>query len=55
MEYRSVEEARKEPGLRLVLSMGVPGPWGEAAKGILALKEVPFVPVGQKPAVPNPS
>ncbi len=54
MEYRSVEEARKEPGLRLVLSMGVPGPWGEAAKGFLALKDIPFVPVGQKPAVPNP-
>ena len=54
MEYRSVDEARKEPGLRLVLSMGVPGPWGEAAKGFLALKDIPFVPVGQKPAVPNP-
>jgi glutathione S-transferase len=54
MEYLGVEQARKEPGLRLVLSMGVPGPWGEAAKGILALKGIPFVPVGQKPAVPNP-
>jgi glutathione S-transferase len=54
MEYRSVEEARKAPGLRLVLSMGVPGPWGEAAKGFFHLKGIPFVPVGQKPAVPNP-
>lgn len=54
MDYRSVAEARKEPGLRLVLSMGVPGPWGEAAKGIFALKGIPFVPVGQEPAVPNP-
>ena len=29
-----VETARTAPGLRLVLSAGVPGPWGESAKGI---------------------
>ncbi|MEN8185400.1 MAG: hypothetical protein ABFS46_23025 [Myxococcota bacterium] len=54
MEYLSVEEGKARSGLRLVLSMGVPGPWGEAAKGIFTLKGIPFAPVGQKPAVPNP-
>ena len=34
MEYLSVEEAKNRSGLRLVLTRGVPGPWGEAAKAI---------------------
>lgn len=34
--------------MRLVLTAGVPGPWGEAAKSILAHKEIPFVPVRQE-------
>lgn len=48
MEYLSVEEAIKAPGLRLVLSAGVPGPWGEAAKAILAYKNIEYVPVYQQ-------
>ena len=32
MKYLSVEEARKQSGLRLVLTAHMPGPWGEAAK-----------------------
>src|SRR6516164_2982705 len=48
MKYISVEEAINAPGLRLVLSAGVPGPWGEAAKAILAYKEVAFSPVFQQ-------
>jgi glutathione S-transferase len=40
-------------GLRLVLSIGVPGPWGEAAKNILHVKKIPFVPVVQVPGMPN--
>ena len=36
------------PGLRLVLSMGMPGPWGESAKAILNIKGIPFIPVGQE-------
>ena len=54
MDYKTVDEGRKASGLRLVLTMGVPGPWGEAAKGIFHVKGIPFVPVGQMPAVPNP-
>ncbi|NNL68063.1 MAG: hypothetical protein HKP30_17575 [Myxococcales bacterium] len=53
MEYRSVEEARTLPGLRLVLTPGVPGPWGEAAKALFQLKGVPFVPVRQEPGGAN--
>ena len=47
MDYVSVAEARKLPGLRLALSAGTPGPWGEAAKAVLKLRGVPFVPVRQ--------
>jgi glutathione S-transferase len=53
MNYRSVEEARDLPGLRLVLSMGAPGPWGEAAKSIFHVKAIPCVAVGQLPGMPN--
>ena len=47
MDYVSVAEAREMPGLRLALSAGTPGPWGEAAKAVLKLRGVPFVPVRQ--------
>lgn len=43
----SVAQARTLPGLRLVLTTGVPGPWGEAAKGVLHVRGVPFVKVPQ--------
>ena len=42
------EAARARSGLRLVLSRGVPGPWGEAAKGLFHAKGVPFVRVAQQ-------
>jgi len=45
VEYRTVSEAKDRPGLRLALSAGVPGPWGEAAKGILKLRKVQYTPV----------
>ena len=47
-EYIAVEEARKLPGLRVVLSPGVPGPWSEAAKGILYVKKIPYVKARQE-------
>jgi glutathione S-transferase len=52
-DYLEVEQARRRPGLRLVLSAGVPGPWGEAAKGLFHVKRVPFVRVRQRPGLPN--
>lgn len=53
-EYLSVAEARERPGLRLVLSTGVPGPWGEAAKGLFHVKRIPFLRVRQEPGGENP-
>ena len=40
--YLSVEAAIPLTGLRLVLTRGVPGPWGEAAKAILHVKQIPY-------------
>lgn len=43
VEFVSVEEAKRRPGLRVVMVGTVPSPWGEAAKGILFHKEIPYV------------
>jgi hypothetical protein len=48
MEYVPVEEARAASGLRLVLTGGVPGPWGEAAKGLFRVRQVDYLPVRQE-------
>ena len=48
MKYLDVEEAIDSTGLRLVLTAGVPGPWGEAAKSILAFKNLAYTPVLQQ-------
>ena len=53
MEYIEVEDAIDLPGLRLVLTAGVPGPWGEAAKGVLHVKGIEYTPVRQVAAAPN--
>jgi glutathione S-transferase len=53
MKYLSVAEGRALKGLRLVLSAGVPGPWGESAKAVLKLRKVPYAAVGQEPMGPN--
>ncbi len=47
MDYVDAERASTLPGLRLVLTAGVPGPWGESAKYVFALKRVPYTPVRQ--------
>jgi glutathione S-transferase len=43
--YLSVEQAISARGLRMVVVGGVPSPWGEAAKGILHIKRIPFAAV----------
>lgn len=53
MEYLSVAQARERRGLRLVLTAGVPGPWGEAAKAVLRRRRVEFAPVAQQAMAPN--
>lgn len=52
-EWLDVAQARKLPGLRLVLSAGVPGPWGEAAKGLFFAKRIPYTRVRQAPGEAN--
>jgi glutathione S-transferase len=48
VQYLSVAEAIARPGLRLALTRGVPGPWGEAAKAILHVKRIPYAAVAQE-------
>ncbi len=47
-QYVEVEQAIAMSGLRVVLSPGVPGPWSEAAKGILHVKKLPYTKVRQE-------
>ncbi|MEE2674291.1 MAG: hypothetical protein VX466_10880 [Myxococcota bacterium] len=41
-EYVDLETAKQHDGLRMVVVPGVPSPWGEAAKGILHVKRIPW-------------
>lgn len=47
-QWLTPEEARTRDGLRLVLTSGVPGPWGEAAKAAFHVKKIPHVRVAQE-------
>ncbi|MBL6750678.1 MAG: hypothetical protein ISP90_09150 [Nevskia sp.] len=47
-EYVDVEKAIGMPGLRLVLSPGLPAPWSESAKSILHVKKIPYVKARQE-------
>jgi glutathione S-transferase len=53
-EYIEVDEAIVRRGLRVVVGQGRPGPWSEAAKGILYVKKIRFVRVRQEDA-PSPN
>jgi glutathione S-transferase len=52
--FLSVAEARAHDGVRLVLTAGAPGPWGEAIKGMLYVKKIPYVRVRQEAGSDNP-
>lgn len=52
-DYLDVAEARARRGMRLAITAGFPGPWGEAAKGIYRIKSIPFVMVRQLAGAPN--
>jgi len=43
LEYRSVDEIIRHPGLRIVLVRGLPSPWGQAAKTIFEVKGLEYV------------
>ena len=53
MEYVNVEQARQMPGLRLVLTAGQPGPWGEAAKALFRIKGISYTAVRQEAGASN--
>jgi glutathione S-transferase len=45
IEFVELEEAKQRGGVRLVTVPGVPSAWGESAKGILHVKDIPFAAV----------
>ncbi|MEM7410773.1 MAG: glutathione S-transferase C-terminal domain-containing protein [Myxococcota bacterium] len=51
--YVDLATARDQSGLRVVLTQGVPGPWGEAAKGVLHAKGLAFTRVAQQGGADN--
>ena len=53
MQYTSAADAANMSGLRLALTIGVPGPWSESAKKIFEYKGIPYVPVAQYMSEPN--
>ncbi len=40
--FVSIEEAIRQSGMRLICVQGLPGAWGEAVKGILDVKRIPY-------------
>ena len=53
MDYIEPAAAKDLPGLRLALTIGVPGPWGESAKKVFEYKGINYVPVAQYPGADN--
>ena len=53
--YATIAEARAASGLRLIVSTGVPGPWGEAIKSVLDCKGVEYLLAGQEVGGENPA
>jgi glutathione S-transferase len=49
MHYIELSNVANTPGLKLVLTKGMPGPWGELVKAILAVKNVSYTAVAQYP------
>lgn len=54
MNYLSIEQAQQESGLRLILTTGAPGVWGESVKAMFRVKGIDYLPVAMKPAAENP-
>src|SRR4051812_35032257 len=53
MDYVKPAQARAMKGIRVALSVGVFGPWGQAVKKMLAYKDMAYVPVAQNAGEPN--
>lgn len=52
-DYIAVDQAIPMAGLRIALSQGVPGPWGESAKAFFDIKGIDYYPVVQFGGQPN--
>ena len=48
MQYGSIADARNLTGTRLILTAGVPGPWGESAKAVFKARRVDYTPIAQE-------
>ena len=48
-----IATARNLPGMRFVLLPGIPSPWGEAAKGLMHVKRIPYTRVPFAPGSPS--
>lgn len=53
MDYKTPNEAKDLPDLRLALTTGLPAPWSMAARFMFDIKKIPYVPVEQLGAQPN--
>ena len=53
MKYVSPEEAKSASGLRLSFVADVSSPWGEAVKGMLNVKNIPFTATLYRVGDPN--
>lgn len=53
MKYYEVEDVLDKPGLRLVLTVGLPGPWGLAAKALFDFKGIDYIAAAQHPGGDN--
>ena len=54
MDYLTIEQVKKQSGLRLVLTRDVPGPWSEAAKAVLRWHEIGYKAAEQIGGRDNP-
>lgn len=53
MDYCEVSDVLDKPGLRIVLTKGLPGPWGLAAKALFEVKQLGYLAAAQYPGGDN--
>jgi len=53
LNYIPLEQARAAGGLRMVLNAAAPGPWSEAAKAMLRIKGIDYIPVAHQGGMEN--
>lgn len=53
MDYKTPNEAKDLPGLRLALTTGLPAPWSMAARFMFDVKKISYIPVEQLGGQPN--